>query len=243
MGRNFDTVNLMCFPYAGGSQYSYNSFKAVAPTGLNVIPIELPGRGDRVKESLLVDIESMVNDQFNQLKNYINRPYILYGHSMGAILCYLVAEKIASANLPLPQHLIVTGCEGPSAKEKNQKRRSHLPQDEFLGELKALGGLPHEILMDTSFLDFFEPILRTDFKAVEDYQYLKSAALNIPICVIYGSEEDFSFAEASAWQKESNFDVEVIELPGDHFFIFRHERQIMNIIEKKLKQQRVKSLF
>lgn len=237
VNRNSGTMNLICFPYAGGSKYSYGSFKSAAPKGINVVPIELPGRGDRFMEPLLVDINSMVEDLFDQLKGYIHKPYVLYGHSMGALLSWLTAKKIANANLPLPQQLIITGCEGPSVKDESEKLRSQLPPDEFIEELKILGGISHDILQDKSFLEFFEPILRTDFKAIEGYKYLKSAPLNIPVCVIYGSEEEITPEEASCWQEEFNLPVEVIQLPGDHFFIFKHEKKIMSIIENRISQR------
>lgn len=233
-------TNLICVPYAGGSKYSYLSFESIAPKGVNIIPIELPGRGGRLMESLLLDINSMVDDLFIQLRYYIHKPYIIHGHSMGALLGYLLVRKIAEQDLPLPFHLIVTGCEGPSVKDNNKKFRSSLPTDKFIEELKILGGMADEVFEDISFLTFFEPILRADFKAIEDHKYLKGNALDVPICVLFGSEEDFSLTEALSWQEESNFQVEVIQFSGDHFFIFNHEKQIMDIIEKKIKQGPVK---
>jgi len=197
--------------------------------------MELPGRGDRLLEPLLLDVNSMVDDLFIRLKDNINKPYIIYGHSMGAILSYLVVKKLEENNFPLPLHLIITGCEGPSAKNEKQTIRSQLSNDDLIEELKTLGGIPDEVFEDISFHNFFAPILRADFKAVEDYQYLKGDPLNVPICVLFGEEEDFSLTEALLWKEESNCEVEVIQFPGDHFFIFKHQKQIMNIIQKKIK--------
>jgi len=229
-----DNVNLICFPYAGGSKYAYLRFESVAPKGLNIITMELPGRGDRLLEPLLVDVNSMVDDLFISLKDNIYKPYIIYGHSMGAILGYLIAKKLQENNFPLPLHLIITGCEGPASKNENQKKRSQLPPDEFIEELKTLGGIPDQVFEDISFQNFFEPILRADFKALEDYKYSKGDPLNVPICVLFGEEENFSLTEALLWKEESNCEVEVIQFPGDHFFIFKHVKQIMNIIQKKI---------
>ncbi|MBB6131822.1 thioesterase II family protein [Mucilaginibacter lappiensis] len=235
MNRNYNNINLICFPYAGGSKYSYLSLESIAPPNIKFIPIEPPGRGDRLMEPLLLDINSMVEDLFNQIIVHIDKPYVIFGHSMGALLGYLVAKKIEENNFPLPQRLIVTGCEGPSVKDENKKLRSTLPPDKFIEELKILGGIPNEVFEDASFINFFEPILRADFKAIEDYKYLKRSSLNVPFTVLFGSDEDFSFEEAFSWQDESNFEVDVIQLPGDHFFIFKHEKQIIDLIQKKMR--------
>lgn len=237
MDTNLTDINLICVPYAGGSRYSYSSFESIAPKGINIIPVELPGRGARIMEPLLFDVNAMVDDLFIQLKPHIYKPYAIHGHSMGAILGYLVVKKIAAKNaIPLPQYLIVTGCEGPSVKDNKKKIRSNLPTDKFIDELRILGGIADEVFDDISFLTFFEPILRADFKAIEDYEYLKSDALNVPICVLFGSQEEFSLKDALFWQEESNFELEVMEFPGGHFFIFKHTKQIMDIIQKKIKQ-------
>ena len=237
MDKNRDKVSLICFPYAGGSRYSYGVFESVAPRKFNILPLELPGRGDRIGEPLLTEINSMVDDLFRQIRSRIDEPYIIYGHSMGAILAYLVIKKISQYNLPLPRHLFISGCEGPSAvKHKKQKLRSHLPPDEFIEELKGLGGVPEDILKDESFIRFFEPILRADLKAIEGYEHRESIPFNIPVAVLYGSEEDLTFEDVYAWQEESITEVEVIKFSGNHFFIFKHKKEIMDIIERMVGQ-------
>ena len=236
--KHSDEVNLICFPYAGGSKYSYRSFEAVIPRGINLIPLELPGRGDRVNERLLIDINAMVEDLLGQMNRYTNKPYILYGHSMGGILAYLVAKRISNDNIHLPECLVITGCEGPSVKNDAQKARSLLPSVEFFEELKTLGGIPDEILKDEGIREFFEPILRADLKAIEGFKYRKSIRLNVPICIIFGVEEDISLEEASSWVDESNSRVEIFQFPGDHFFIFKYEKKLMEVIEKKFNECR-----
>jgi surfactin synthase thioesterase subunit len=201
------------------------------------MPIELPGRGERLDEPLLVDIHLMAEDVFNQIKKNLYKPYIFFGHSMGGILSYLVAKRIKESGLPLPLHLLVTGCEGPSADNTNKKLRSQLPRDKFIEELKELGGVPQDVLQNESFLVFFEPILRADFRSKETYVYKETDPLDLPITVMYGSDEDITVAGASAWQKESTVPIEMFELQGDHFFIFNNEKYIMEMILKKIAQR------
>ena len=152
-----DTINLYCLPFSGGSKYSYKSFSKYAPPFLNIVAIELPGRGTRSGEALLTSIERTADDVFNQIKDSLDKPYAIYGHSMGGILAYLVARRIIEANLNQPLHLFVTGCVGPSLKYRDLVDHT-LPKDEFIQKIKELGGSPDSVLSNDALMEFFEPI-------------------------------------------------------------------------------------
>src|SRR4051794_37934122 len=102
-------INLFCLPFAGGSRYSYISFANCAPENICVIPIELPGRGSRFRETLLTNMDSVVTDIFQQIKDRLDEPYGIYGHSMGTLSGYLLTKKIIQKNLNKPIHLFFTG--------------------------------------------------------------------------------------------------------------------------------------
>jgi surfactin synthase thioesterase subunit len=226
-------INLFCLPFAGGSKYSYRGYTEIAPQFLNIIPIEIPGRGSRFKENLLTDIDKMVDDVFNQISDRLSHPYAIYGHSMGSLIGYLLTKKIIKENLNQPLHLFFTGCVGPSVRNKETKRHL-LPKDQFLQKIKELGGSPDEILNEPELMGFFEPILRADFQAVETYEYEEPIAFNIPIDIVIGIEERATYEGALAWQKETTYPVEIRQFPGKHFFIFEYEHEIIKIISSKL---------
>jgi surfactin synthase thioesterase subunit len=90
------------------------------------------------------------------------------------------------------------------------------------------------LLDDPDAMEFFEPILRADFQAFETYCYEQSDPLDIPIWVAIGTDEEATYEKAIAWQFETKREVEVVQFPGNHFFIFEHEREIVEIIANKL---------
>lgn len=229
-------ITICCFPFAGGSKYSYREFTANPPVSLNFIPLEWPGRGARFKEPILNDLEAIVEDVFNNLKDQLdwNQPYAFYGHSMGATVGFLVAQKIAQSSLPKPLHLFFTGRAAPSVK-RNQAYLHSLPKAQFIQKVRALGGMPEEILGNSDLMDFFEPILRADFEALETHHYQPSEPLDIPIDVVIGTKEDISMEQAFAWKKESTASVQIKKMDGDHFFIFKHSLHMMQFMADKLK--------
>src|SRR5262245_57043720 len=129
-------VNLFCFPFAGGSRYSYNSYLRSAARNIKVIPMEYPGRGARFKEKLMTDIDQIVDDSFQHIKNLTTERYAIYGHSMGSVVAYLLTKKIIEHDLPRPLHLFVSGRGGPSYSDCLPPRSS-LSKDKFIESLKV----------------------------------------------------------------------------------------------------------
>jgi surfactin synthase thioesterase subunit len=229
------TINLFCLPFAGGNKYSYQKYTEKAPSFLNLIPLEYPGRGARMKESLISEIEPLVDDMYHQVQKRIDQAdYAIYGHSMGGLIGYLLTRKLIENGHKHPLHLFISGTTGPSSTSRSSKNRHLLPKNEFIQELKNLDGVPDEILQNEDLLSFIEPILRTDFKICETYQYGDYTPLNIPITVITGTEEDMEMADIHLWQKETDWEVDFRQIPGRHFFIFKYPRVVVDIISKKL---------
>lgn len=117
-------ITLFCFPYAGGSAVAYNKWKKYNNTNIEIIPIELAGRGKRFGEELYDKIEDAVDDVYEIVKSNINGPYGLFGHSMGSIIAYELARKINNSNLPNPEYIFVSGRKPPHIEE-NEKKYIH----------------------------------------------------------------------------------------------------------------------
>lgn len=137
---------VFCFPFAGGSGYSYNGFKKCAKN-VRIQPIEIPGRGKRIVENLISDIELIADDAFAQIRNNLGSPYAIYGHSMGSIIAYLTTVRIVDAALPKPMHVFVSGRGGPVMEERDLPAYD-LPRHQFFSKLKEMGGSPTDLLDD-----------------------------------------------------------------------------------------------
>ncbi|WP_224999252.1 thioesterase II family protein [Cesiribacter sp. SM1] len=225
-------VKIFAIPFAGGSKYSYRVLHDYVPSHFSWETIELPGRGARIHENLLMDINKTADDVFNQIRHRINgQDYIIYGHSMGTLLGYELTKRILQAGLNPPVSLFFTGRGAPGVRE--EIKISGFGREAFWKEIKDLGGLPEEILQNEEMKDFFEPFLRADFKAVEDYEYQPmEKPFPIPLFVRIGSDELVYWKDALKWQNETQYELNLKALPGDHFFIFQYpEYIIMQIVE------------
>ena len=218
---------LFLLHFAGGNTYSFQ-FMIPLLNEFDVVPLELPGRGKRIKEDLLKDFDSAATDLYNQvLKGLKSHKFLIYGHSMGACLALRVSSMLERSN-KFPIHIIVSGNAGPGVK--NDKIRYLLKRDDFIKELETLGGVPTELIENEELFNFFEPILRADFELLETTELLNEPVINTPIYAIMGNKE-LKVKEISNWAKftKSHFNCEIMD--GDHFFIQHHPEKIVQIIK------------
>ncbi|MBL6449342.1 thioesterase [Fulvivirga sp. 29W222] len=228
-------TKVICLPFAGGSKYSFKEFEDYNCEGIDVVTLDYPGRGGRMREPLLSETVAIAHNLLPQAKALIgNEDYVVYGHSMGATVGFELVHFLMNAGLPQPAHLFVSGATGPAAFSRTVRNWHNLPKDELLKILKDLNGMPEEILNNDEFFDFYEPIIRADFKAVESYAYKKRQPLNIPITVMNGTREPFDEQEVKLWGDETVFPVEYMKMEGHHFFIFDHVSTIINTIRERV---------
>jgi surfactin synthase thioesterase subunit len=224
-------MNLFCIPFSGGNSYSYLTFKKNLPVDIRFHTLELPGRGLRVNERLLYSIEEMTNDLFHQIEQNIDDEYVIFGHSLGALLAFTLCQKILEHRKQAPLWLFISGQMAPSLIQPDE--RYLLPDDQFVDVLRGMAGTPEELLKEKSFLEFFLPIIRADFKAIANYRYQPAIPLEIPISVFMGNEEKISVQDALCWQKETNKEAEVIWFEGGHFYIYNKAVELCSLIKEK----------
>jgi surfactin synthase thioesterase subunit len=231
-------INLYCFPFAGGNKYSYREYEKNAPDYLQLIALEYPGRGTRIKDAFITNMQALVDNLYQEIKYELDKKdYALYGHSMGGIVAFYLVKRIIAENHNAPLHLFITGTPGPSSILREQKKRHRMGKKEFIQEIKDLDGCPDEILQNEELLNFFEPILRADFEVSETFTYVHGEPIDVPITVITGTEEEMKAEEIFLWQKETRYKVDFGKMPGNHFFILHHAAEIISIIASKLNKQ------
>lgn len=218
---------LFLLHFAGGSIYSFEFLKSNF-IDFEMIPIELPGRGKRVKEKLITTYKEAIHDIFPQIKEKLNgEPFIIYGHSLGSSLGLGVTDLLEKDNTP-PQCLIVSGNAGPGILAST--KRSDLERTDFIAMLNELGGLPVELLQSDELLDFVIPILRADFKIVEENLFAENILINTPIIAVMGNLEKY-VDQINNWKKHTTSEFKSYVLKGHHFFIHNNVDRLIEIFE------------
>ena len=100
---------LFCLPHAGGGGVSFHSWqKALGPT-LHVCSVVPPGRETRLSEPARTDFDELLVEMTEALRPWLDMPFAIFGHSMGALLAFEWVRRLEREQGPQPVHLIVTG--------------------------------------------------------------------------------------------------------------------------------------
>lgn len=238
---NSEKIQVFLLHFAGGNCYSFQFLKPYFPVNFEFIPLELPGRGKRMLEELLFDESHAIADYLNQIKALRNKkPFLIFGHSMGATLGLRVAKKLEESGDSLLR-LIVAGNAGPGTGER--KRRSEMGDEELKNELRTLGGVPEEVLENEDLFNFFIPSMKADFKLLENLKELdENYKIQAPITAVMGDEEETA-DEIGNWGRFTSNEFVHQLLKGNHFFIHDHPSEIGKIFKNSYDRSLVLKRF
>ncbi|SHF40822.1 Surfactin synthase thioesterase subunit [Seinonella peptonophila] len=227
-----------CFPYGGGNPQFYRAWQNKMPQGIEIVPVQLPGRGMRFHEQNIDSVDQLIEILAREILHYLDRPFFFFGHSFGSLISYELASFLHDQYQKQPNHLFVSGYHAPHLPDPNPPIY-HLPDDQFIDEVIAKNGMPKEILAQREYLDVFLPCLRADFTAAETYQHKKRKLLTCPITIFGGKDDhEADFEHLEAWKELTTGAFEKILFPGDHFFIHSAENELIDTIVNRLRFKR-----
>jgi medium-chain acyl-[acyl-carrier-protein] hydrolase len=230
---------LFCLPYAGGSSVIYRPWQTAAPDFLEVVPLQLPGRGRRLKEpplrNLLEIVDLITGDL---LAMFREKPFAFFGHSMGAVISYEIVRKLRREHGLRPLALMVSGRQAPHLPDRDPATYQ-LPYDEFVRELHRLNGTPREILECAELMELMVPLLRADFEAIQTYEYQPEPPLDCPLHAFGGSEDaDITPADIEAWGQHTSHEFTFKIFAGDHFFLQSQQEALLHDLVLELLRHR-----
>lgn len=236
MSKKRGTVTLLCLPNAGGNARLFRSWHDHTQPWLRVQPVEYPGRGSRVRESLPSSMEELVADVLPIVEAAGDQPVALFGHSMGASVAYAVARELCAQARPSSvRHLFVSAAGAPGTPS-TRPPMEHASDQQVAHELSSLGGTPAELLRHPDMVRFLARVLRSDDTLLREFhsrQFFEP--LDIPITGIYGVGDDAVLLEAFRrwkWATSARFQERL--LAGGHFYFLDREAAVMGIIATEL---------
>ncbi|NKF08832.1 thioesterase [Clostridium gasigenes] len=223
---------LFCIPYAGGAEQIYSNWNKVFSNNIVVKGIKLKGRGSRFNEEFSESINEAVDDIYIQMEPYINtNEYGIFGHSMGALLTYELYYKILKEKKPVPKHMFFSGNGAPNIK-KIRDISYKMKDDIFLDRIGSLGGTPKEFLENDELIKLILPILKNDFRLIEEYEYVeKENKIKCNITVLNGDLDNITYAEKFGWKELCEKSCDFYDFNGGHFFINDCYNEVIKVIE------------
>ncbi|MFL6283821.1 MAG: thioesterase II family protein [Pyrinomonadaceae bacterium] len=227
-------IRLFCFPYAGGSAVTFRGWPALLAPEVEVYAVQLPGRWPRSHEPPYDDARSLVGALLPVMERHIDRPFALFGHSMGGAIAFELARRLRGEFGVEPLHLFVSGRRAPHMGYAGPTIYD-LPEPEFKEALRRLGGTPAEVLEHPELMELLVPLLRADIALSQTYRCESRPSLTCPLTVFGGLKDGHDEPEVlAAWREHTvgAFDMKMFE--GDHFFINTEQRPLLVALERAL---------
>jgi len=212
-------LRLIILPHSGGGARTFSQWPAKLPEDIEVLAVQLPGREERFRETPFSRMEPLIEALTLALASCLDAPYVLFGHSLGALIAFELARAISAQKLNGPAQIIVSG-HAAAHLPRDTPSMHLLPEAEFLERLRALEGTPPEILGHMEMMRVFLPLLRADLAVGETYTYSGGEPLDCPLTV-YGGADDpmISPQKLEAWKALTSGAFNLRLFPGGHFYL------------------------
>ncbi|CAM3748321.1 thioesterase II family protein [Kibdelosporangium persicum] len=234
--RRRHPVQLVCLPHAGGTASKYRSWLAALNDYVDVLPVQLPGRENRILEPLVTDLDELVGQITEAVMNAELPDIALFGHSMGAILATRVCQSLDRHDVPV-RHLFVSGHPGPGNRISmgSPFAVTYAATDEaLLDSVALLDASAREMLGDAELRAMFLGILRSDLRVVRNAP-LDGIRVRAPITVFGGTDDPLLAGRNLAnWATATTADLEVHRLPGEHFYLATQADAIAEVVCRRL---------
>jgi medium-chain acyl-[acyl-carrier-protein] hydrolase len=212
-------VRLFCLPAAGGSTATYRPWMEEVNPALEICPILLPGREHRLREEPFTAMAPLVAALADALTPALDRPFAIFGHSLGAWVGFELTRYLQATGRPSPVQLFVSGSRPPHLPFSAPFLHD-LPPEEFTATLGLSDASTERALRDPALLAHFESILRADFAVAEGYSIQPGQPLTCPLSAFGGIADPLATpTTVAAWSALSRGRFRQRLFPGGHFFI------------------------
>ncbi|HEU4884060.1 MAG TPA: thioesterase domain-containing protein [Longimicrobium sp.] len=212
-------LRLLCIAHAGGGASAFRGWADVLPPEVEVLPVQLPGRENRIMEAPFDRVAPLVEALADAVEPFLDQPFAMFGHSNGALIGFELSRTLRARGRPGPVHFFASGRRAPDLPA-DRGPTHQLPEPEFLADLQELGGLPAELLAHEELLSLLVPTLRADVAIHETYQFTEQEPLDVPLTAYGGiADPKVQRHQVEAWARHTRGPFAVRMFPGGHFFL------------------------
>jgi len=212
-------LRVFCFHHAGGSASVFGGWQTILGRSAEVLPVQLPGREKRIREPRITEMTVLTAELERHLGPFLRRPYVFYGHSMGALIAYNLTRLLLADGRPAPEMLLVGACAAPHLRPVPPGVED-LPDDELAAWLIQMGGMSALLLDYPDWLRAAAALAHDDLVLCCSHQYSDFPPLPCPIQAFAGQADNMLPAEAvRAWAQHTQALDDLRQVSGDHLFI------------------------
>ena len=222
-------ARIVCFGPAGGSPGFYRDWCELVPAGVEVQVLAYPGRERRFLDEPVEEMGALADAVHDVLAPRLDRPTVLFGHSMGASVAFETARRLEASGAPALAGLVVSGRPSPRAQREIPTDVADFDDEQIVEHLHELGGTPPGLLDDPDARELILPAFRSDFRLIGRYTPGPGPLLRTPLTVLHGDSDPRVTAEdAPHWAEVAERFTGAEALPGGHFYLVEQGRAVLD---------------
>jgi surfactin synthase thioesterase subunit len=209
-------ARIFCFPHSGSGASAFSAWPAVIED-VEICPVQLPGRENRLAHPHYGTFENLAAGLVEPLLPLLDRPFAFFGHCAGALPAFETAVRLAELELPEPACLFVSGQ--PAPHDVGRDRMLTMTESELRAELTSVlrgrGIEPRPDLIELGMV-----VLFGDLTAARQYRRAEPVAVRCPIVVLHWRDDPHvSLDLLEGWRRYADsVDVQVVA-GGPHDFM------------------------
>ncbi|MEU1779356.1 alpha/beta fold hydrolase [Streptomyces abikoensis] len=222
---------VVCFPHAGGAAGFYRPWAMALKGEYDLLAVQYPGRQDRIGEPCATTMDEMVRRATAALLPELDRPTVFFGHSMGGLVAFEVARRLAAVGRQ-PEALFVSCSRAPG--DRDPADLIDTDDESLRTEVRRLGGMDPRLLDDPALMEMLLPPLRGDFALLRSYDFQPGPELSCDIVSLVGTEDPLvSPGLARRWGRYTSGGFQAHELPGDHFYLVERQAEVLAVLRRR----------
>ncbi|MDJ0702360.1 MAG: SDR family NAD(P)-dependent oxidoreductase [Leptolyngbyaceae cyanobacterium MO_188.B28] len=221
-------LRLFCFHPAGSEAIIYREWSPRLPAEIEVCPIQLPGRGERLKEQALQEFSALIERLADALLPMLDKPYAFYGHSMGVLVSFELAQYIQQKYALKPACMLFGGLNPPHITAQTLSKMSQEALLEFLMGVSEIGP---PAAQDNELTRTF----KADVQLLQSYRHMEREPFDCPILTFGGLEDPVTKEPKLAeWRQYTTAEFRMRMLPGKHMFCISSQDLLLQDISQQL---------
>ncbi|MEQ4304376.1 alpha/beta fold hydrolase [Plantactinospora sp. B6F1] len=228
-----DRISLLCLPHAGGAASSYRAWLCDLTPHVDVLPIQLPGRENRMSVPFAESLDALIADLTAVIARAELTDLALFGHSMGAVLATRLCTALEQSGRPV-RHLFVSGHfgTGPWPADARLSVSPTATDEELLGSLAVLDPAAAPRYGHAELAAMILPILRADLRLLHGIS-LAGVTVDAPVTALAGTDDPV-VVDLAGWAGVSRTDHALYRLPGNHFYLASQGPELSRIVCHRL---------
>ncbi|MEU1671063.1 alpha/beta fold hydrolase [Streptomyces roseifaciens] len=216
------TRTLVCLGFCGGGTAAYHQWSNSLPPRTALAAVCYPGREGRFLEDCATHWDELAEDATaTVLSAAADRPYVLFGHSMGGWMAFEVATRIERGGGRAPETLVVSSCNAPDRglTPRDMFPAQHQTDAELMTWMKTHGLMPEHVVGNPDLEEMAVELMRADIKVRDTFHYTPGAKVRASLQVLSGADDSVIESDAGdQWRGVALGGFRHDVLPGGHFY-------------------------